>query len=85
MFLLPVAEVEVEWTVRGIREHPGNLSPETREGNRIYNSQERSGERRWEWPSDKNQINPQSMNFMMPNNDGGNDRLSVKVSSDDQT
>ena len=35
--------------------------------------------------SDKNQINPQSMNFMMPYNDGGNDRLSVKVSSDDQT
>ena len=85
MFLLPVAEVEVEWTVqwRGIREHPGNLSLETREGNRIYNSQERDGG--MGGPSDKNQINPQSMNFMMPDNDGGNDRLSVKVSSDDQT
>ena len=66
MFLLPVARGG-QW--RGMREHPGNLSRE-REGNRIYNSQER-GER--EWPSDKNQINPPSMNFMMPDNDTGYD------------
>ena len=58
-----------------MREHPGNLSWEAGEGNRIYNSQEREaavrlGGRGREWPPDKNQINPLSMNFMMPDNDG---------------